>query len=161
MLMQSAPALDAAEVTYADIAPILETRCVMCHSGPVAPLGLHLETPKGLIAGSRNGAIVNTSNPAGSELVLRLRGLSLPRMPMTGPPYLSDEEVALFERWIAGGLQPGTDAGDATPSVASPAAESPATDGPATYQQVAVIFATRCARCHTENGLMGPALEEY
>jgi len=160
ILMQFTFALDAAEVTYADISPILASRCVMCHSGPAAPLELHLDTLGGLLAGSRNGAIVKIGNPSTSELVMRLRGLSLPRMPMTGPPFLSDEEVALFEQWIAGGLQSGPDVENAAPAIADSAAEIPETNG-LTYSDVAGIFATRCAKCHTENGLMGPAPEGY
>ena len=45
-------------------------------------------------------------DPAGSELIKRLKGTSLPRMPMNGPPYLADKDVALFERWIREGLPP-------------------------------------------------------
>lgn len=161
ILMQFSFALDAADVTYADLSPILASRCVMCHSGPAAPLELHLDTLEGLLEGSRNGAIVKIGNPSASELVTRLRGLSLPRMPMTGPPFLSDEEVALFEQWIAGGLQSDPDVENAAPSIADSAAEIPETNGLTIYSDVAVIFATRCAKCHTENGLMGPAPEGY
>jgi len=161
ILTQFAFGLDAAEVTYADVSPILASRCVLCHSGPIAPLELHLDTLEGVLAGSRNGPIVEAGNPSGSELVMRLGGLSLPRMPMTGPPYLSDEEAGLFEQWIEDGLQPGPDREHAAPAVASTATESPETDGLNAYSQVAVIFATRCAKCHTENGLMGPAPEGF
>jgi len=161
ILMQFTFSIGAAEVTYADLSPILASRCVMCHSGSAAPLELHLDSLGGLLAGSRNGPIVKTSNPSSSELVLRLKGLRLPRMPMTGPPFLSDEETALFERWISGGLQPGPDGKNATPTVQSPAVESIKTDGFTIYSDIAIIFATRCAKCHTENGLMGPAPEGY
>jgi mono/diheme cytochrome c family protein len=133
----------------------------MCHAGPAAPLELRLDSLEGLLAGSRNGPIVKIGNPSGSELVLRLKGLSLPRMPMTGPPFLSDEEITLFERWISGGLQPGPDGEDTTPTVQSSAVESIKNDGFTIYSDVAVIFATRCAKCHTKNGLMGPAPEGY
>jgi len=161
ILMQFTFSIGAAEVTYADLSPILASRCVMCHSGSAAPLELHLDSLEGLLAGSRNGPIVKTSNPSSSELVLRLKGLSLPQMPMTGPPFLPDEETALFERWISGGLQPGPDGKDATPAVQSPAVESITNDGFTIYSDIAIIFATRCAKCHTENGLMGPAPEGY
>ena len=161
ILMQITFSIGAAEVTYADLSPILASRCVMCHSGSAAPLELHLDSLGGLLAGSRNGPIVKTSNPSSSELVLRLKGLSLPRMPMTGPPFLPDEETALFERWISGGLQPGLDGKNATPAVQSPAVESIKTDGFTIYSDIAIIFATRCAKCHTENVFMGPAPEGY
>ena len=161
ILMQFTFSVGAAGVTYADLSPILASRCVMCHSGPAAPLELHLSSLEGLLAGSRNGPIVKANNPSSSELVLRLKGLSLPRMPMTGPPFLSDEEVALFEGWISGGLQPGPGGENTMPAVPNSAVESLKTDGLTLYSDIAVIFATRCAKCHTENGLMGPAPEGY
>jgi hypothetical protein len=82
-------------------------------------------------------------------------------MPLTGPPYLPDEEISLIERWIEGGLQPGRDVGTATPMTAKAAADTPDNDGPVLYQRVAVIFATRCTKCHAEKGIMGPAPEGY
>jgi len=39
-------------------------------------------------------------NAAASELVRRIRGQSLPRMPFDGPPYLNEEETQLIEKWI-------------------------------------------------------------
>ena len=75
---------------------------------------------------------------------------------MTGPPYLTDEEVALFEAWILDGMP----AGAVTEQpIAAPSPEAVA--GPVRYDQVAPIFATRCAKCHTENGLMGGPPEGY
>ena len=38
-----------------------------------------------------------------SELVKRLKGISKPRMPKNGPPFLPDADIALVEKWIAGG----------------------------------------------------------
>ncbi len=146
---------DAADVTYTDIAPILHQRCVMCHSGPGAPRGLHLDSLKGLLAGGDNGAVVKDGDPAASELIRRLQGVSLPRMPMTGPPYLSDEETRLFEDWITTGMQAGAEASDSAPAREVEASEF------VTFDQVAPIFATRCAKCHTDNGLMGAPPEGY
>ncbi len=55
--------------------------------------------------GSRAGAVVEPGKPDESELVLRLRGESEPRMPLDGPPFLSDAEIDLLERWICGGAR--------------------------------------------------------
>lgn len=33
----------------------------------------------------------------------RIRGSARPRMPLDGPPYLSEAEVALISRWIDAG----------------------------------------------------------
>lgn len=152
----------AADAAYTDIAPILASRCVMCHQGPAAPLELRLDSLEALKAGSRNGPVAVPGDPQSSELMRRLKGVSLPRMPMTGPPFLDDGEIALFEQWIAQGLQPGRPGTPVSVATRSPVAEAMAEPaGPVAYPAVAVIFATRCAKCHTENGLMGPAPEGY
>lgn len=141
---------------FSDIDQILQARCVICHAGPAAPLGLRLDSRDGLLAGGSRGAIVAAGNPAGSELIKRLKGTSLPRMPMTGPPYLADEEVALFEQWILDGMRSGA---VSEPSVSAPSPQAVA--GRVRYDQVAPIFATRCIKCHTEKGLMGGPPEGY
>jgi mono/diheme cytochrome c family protein len=146
-----------AAVSYDEVAPILAERCVMCHSGPAAPAGLHLDTLQGVLAGSQKGKVVKPGDAAASELIRRLKGISQPRMPMTGPPFLSDEEIARFEQWIAGGLVAGK--GVAVPT--TPAPKRPAAGEPVTYAHVAPVFAQHCAKCHTDNGLMGAAPEGY
>jgi mono/diheme cytochrome c family protein len=145
------------DVTFADVAPILRERCVMCHQGPSAPLGLRLDSLDGVLVGSQRGPVVTAGDPPGSELILRLKGESQPRMPMTGPPFLSDQQIDLFERWVAGGLSAGTAEAVAAPPRVP--ASGPASGEPVTYAHVAPIFATRCAKCHTEQGQMGPAPE--
>ncbi|HEX9183720.1 MAG TPA: c-type cytochrome domain-containing protein, partial [Burkholderiales bacterium] len=97
-LAANAPAQDAAPV-----ARILAERCAVCHQGEAAPLGLRLDSIDALLAGGRNGAAVKPGDPAASELMRRIRGQSLPRMPLTGPPFLSDAEASAIERWIAAG----------------------------------------------------------
>lgn len=141
---------------YSDIDQLLQARCVLCHSGPGAPLGLRLDTREGILAGSSRGAVVSAGDPAGSELIRRLTGESLPRMPMTGPPFLPDDEVALFEQWILDGM-PAGDAAEVPVTAPPPGAA----DGPVRYDHVAPIFATRCAKCHAEKGLMGGPPEGY
>jgi len=154
MALASSTAVVATD--FSDIDQILRARCVICHAGPAAPLGLSLDSRDGLLAGSSRGAIVAAGDPGGSELIKRLKGTSLPRMPMTGPPYLTDEEVALIEQWILDGMRAGA---VYEPSVSTPSLEPLA--GPVRYDQVAPIFATRCVKCHTEKGLMGGPPEGY
>jgi mono/diheme cytochrome c family protein len=146
-------------VTYQDLAPILQTRCAICHQGEGAPLGLRLDSLEALLAGSRNGPVVKAGDPAGSELIRRLTGTSQPRMPMTGPPFLADADIARFERWISAGLP-----GGPAVAVAGDGSAAPRRPGPGeavTYLHVAPILATRCAKCHAERGLVGPAPEGY
>ena len=149
----------AASATYGELQPILAQRCLACHAGDAAPLGLRLDSYEAILKGSSKGPVVRPGDAAGSELIRRLKGSSLPRMPMTGPPFLSDGEIAAFERWVDGGLKPGAAAAATAPPAA--AAGLPAAGEAPTYRHVAPIFATRCAKCHTDNGLMGPAPEGY
>ncbi|NWL78799.1 hypothetical protein DM872_18300 [Pseudomonas taiwanensis] len=156
LMLASAFAL-AQDVSFDDIQPILQARCVMCHTGDAAPLGLRLTSLDELLKGSSIRRVVVSGDPAGSELVRRLKGQSQPRMPMTGPPFLSDAEIGLVEDWIAGGLQPGTRPADA---ILNPAPLLRPSEGqPVTYEHVAPIFASRCVKCHSAYGLMGSAPE--
>jgi mono/diheme cytochrome c family protein len=146
----------AVAADYSDIDRLLQARCVLCHTGPGAPLGLRLDTREGVLAGSSRGAVVAAGDPAGSELVKRLKGISLPRMPMTGPPFLADDEVSLFEQWILDGMPAG--------AAAEPPAPAPTAGevvGPVRYDHIAPILATRCAKCHAAKGLMGGPPEGY
>ena len=149
----------AADVSYVDIAPLLQQRCIMCHSGAAAPRGLRLDNLDAIKAGSERGAVVTAGNPQDSELIRRLNGTSVPRMPMTGPPFLADAEIDLFEQWIAAGMPAGTPLTDQPVDVA--VIEETAVASPVTFDNVAAIFATRCAKCHTDNGIMGDPPEAY
>ena len=100
-----APSQTSASVTYQDLAPTFSARCTLCHNGDFAPLGLHLTSYDEIMKGSTNGPVVISGNPAGSELIKRLKGQKLPQMPRNGPPFLTEEEITKFESWIAGGLK--------------------------------------------------------
>ena len=156
---QESRSQDSGSDSYADIAPVLAQRCVMCHSGDAAPLGLRLDNFESVLEGSTRGPVVKAGDPSGSELIRRLKGVSQPRMPMTGPPFLSDSEIALFERWVASGLPKGGAAELASPSRST--TQRPAAGQAVTYLHVAPLLATRCAKCHAEKGLMGAAPEGY
>ena len=137
----------------------MQSRCVVCHTGPSAPLGLRLDNLDNVLKGSQNGPVAVGGKPEASELIRRLKGVSSPRMPMTGPPFLSDGEVGLFERWIALGMKPGSNSSEAR--LAPVRVVRPKSGEPVTYAHVAPIFAQRCAKCHSPSGLIGPAPEGY
>lgn len=149
--------------TWATLAPLLAERCVMCHNASAAAAGLRLDSLEGLKKGSTRGPVVQAGNPASSEIIRRVKGTSQPRMPMTGPPWLADADVARLERWISAGLPEGTPASAArTPGATpQPIATRPAPGQPVTWVHVAPLLATRCAQCHTDNGAMGPPPEGY
>lgn len=157
-LPASAWAQTAPTDTWATLAPLLAERCVMCHNASAAAAGLRLDSLEGLKKGSTRGPVVQAGNPAGSEIVRRVKGSSLPRMPMTGPPWLPDADVARLERWISAGLPEGTPTAKADTATTTP---RPAPGQPVTWVHVAPLLATRCAQCHTDNGAMGPPPEGY
>jgi mono/diheme cytochrome c family protein len=144
----------AAQPDYSAVAPIFKQRCVVCHSGESAPLGLRLGSYADIKQGSTNGPVVIPGDPQRSELVHRIRGTRQPRMPLTGPPYLSDDEMRLIEAWITAGMPEGEPFLVAT--VPPPAQKKRPQPGESVvYSDVAQIFLQRCVKCHTDQGLRG------
>lgn len=151
--------------TYIAIAPILNTQCVMCHSGKHAAASLSLDSYGSILKGGQTGKVVKAGDPAASELIKRLKGIRQPRMPMTGPPFLSTAQIAQFESWIEAGMPRGRQTKEnqtkENQSGKPRVSELPAAGKPVNYHHVAPIFARRCVKCHTERGQMGPAPEGY
>src|SRR6056297_3375123 len=117
------------------VAALFAEHCTLCHGGASPTLGLDLGDLQGALRGSDRGPVVVPGDPEASELVMRLRGTSQPRMPLTGPPYLDDEQIGLVVDWIAAGASAGPDgeAGASAEPAAEPTAEPGAggPDGPA------------------------------
>lgn len=152
-LLGGARAAIAGTPTFADIAPILQARCVVCHAGEAAPRKLRLDSHEAILAGSEQGPVVRSGDPAGSTLIRRVRGQVQPRMPLVGDP-LAEREIVLIEKWIAAGLPKGA----APPP---PAVARPKPGEPVTYAHVAPLLLQRCAKCHSGRGIMGPPPEGY
>jgi hypothetical protein len=93
--------------TYADITAIISKyHCTVCHGGTDPRAGLSLDDYRSMMKGSKNGgAVIIPGDPGKSEMILRLKGMSEPRMPFTGPPWLTDAEMETIERWIAAGAK--------------------------------------------------------
>ena len=62
------------------------------------PEGLKLTTWREIV-GAGERAVVIPGNPAASEVIRRIKGQSIPRMPFDGPPYLSDDEMRVLADW--------------------------------------------------------------
>jgi mono/diheme cytochrome c family protein len=88
---------------WSDIGPIFAERCVMCHSAQGAGRGLRLDSYAFAVAGSSDGPVLIPGDADASELVRRLRGESLPRMPFLSYP-LSAAEIGLIIDWVEAGL---------------------------------------------------------
>ena len=89
---------------WAEVSTIFIERCVMCHSAVAgASKGLRLDDYAAALAGGERGVVLVPGDAASSELVRRLRGQSVPRMPFLSRP-LPEDQIALIERWIEAGL---------------------------------------------------------
>ena len=64
-----------------------------------APEGYVLSSYAATLASDDRARVVPGS-AAASELVPRIRGQARPRTRLDGPPYLSDDEVALITDWV-------------------------------------------------------------
>ena len=146
LIVLSVPPVDAAEPHWPAVASLLRDRCVSCHAGVFAPMALSLVSHGELLAGSYNGAVVVPGDVPGSPLVRRIRGEALPRMPLDGPPFLSADEIALIEGWIA--------AGAPLDGTVDPEPVAPEDDGVVTFADVEPILKQRCIVCHSDNSRM-------
>lgn len=88
-----------------DVRPILERRCVECHSSDQAQGGLRLDLGAAALAGSKDGQqpVILPGNPAESILIERLVASSeRERMPAKGEA-LPAAEIETLRNWIAAG----------------------------------------------------------
>lgn len=150
-------AMPASAETWEAIAPILADRCTACHSGEFAPLGLSLDSFPGILAGSENGPVVDTATPEASAILRRLTGEAEPRMPLDGPPWLDEAQIAAVEAWVRNGA-PGPAEAEAADPAPSPLPDSYA-DDVVTIGEVEKIFKQRCIECHSRNSRLGAAPE--
>ena len=86
---------------YRQIAPIFKEFCNGCHHPGKLKAGLDLTTHASLLKGSEHGPIIKPGDSKGSPLMGEIVG-DPPNMPEKGDP-LTEEEVALIERWISEG----------------------------------------------------------
>jgi mono/diheme cytochrome c family protein len=87
----------------ADVQPIFAQYCFACHSGEGATKGVRLDGYDYALAGGGSGPVIIPNDPSGSELLKRITGDSVPRMPRNGPPFLTDQEIQIITSWIAAG----------------------------------------------------------
>ena len=99
----------------ADILPLFDDQCFFCHSPEGrAPIGievgrLDLSTYTTLRAGGAISGddIVHPGDPCSSVLVEKIEEYPSfgARMPLNGPPFLTDQEIQLIRDWIAEGAR--------------------------------------------------------
>ena len=148
-LLLVAGAADAQTPDFAAVGALFAERCVMCHSGEDAPLGLHLDTHAATLKGSVNGPVA-IAGDQNSPLLQRLRGQAEPQMPLDGPPFLSEAEIKLVSDWIDAGMPEGSATFTALPERTRPA---PGED--VLWSHVEPVFLKVCAKCHSDNSKVG------
>src|SRR5688500_19303919 len=97
---QPSPRVDFAR----DVKPILQARCLECHSQDKRKGGLSLATYGDALDGGRNGPAIRPGNSARSLLIHRVTGAVEPQMPKDEDP-LTAAELALVRRWIDQGAR--------------------------------------------------------
>jgi hypothetical protein len=84
------------------IKPILEQKCISCHKASKQKGDLRLDGIKFILAGGKNGEVIDSLIPENSHLLKRI---FLPlddeeHMPPKGKPQLSEKEIEILEAWI-------------------------------------------------------------
>lgn len=97
------PASAQEKVTYQDqILPLVETHCSKCHNPDKLKGDLDLTSFSGALKGGGSGQVVISGNPDSSKLWKAITHAEEPTMPPN--KKLSDKELEVFKKWIAGGL---------------------------------------------------------
>jgi mono/diheme cytochrome c family protein len=98
------------QVSYKlDVQPILQSRCVACHSSGgqgYEASGLDLTSYNGLMKGTKHGAIVVPGDPFTSNLIVLVEGRASPkvRMPHNQRPLLK-QQIEILRLWVKQGAK--------------------------------------------------------
>jgi len=89
------------------VRPLLASQCYKCHSEEAAKAGklkggLRLDTRDGVAKGGEEGPIIKPGKPEESRLIKSVR-YTHESLQMPPKQRLSDEEVAILEKWVAMG----------------------------------------------------------
>ncbi len=85
------------------VAPLLQTKCIGCHSETAKMGGFVMTDFESLMKGGSHGQAITPGNGSESRLVKMLEGSVQPRMPMGG--QLEDQEIGLIRLWIDQGAK--------------------------------------------------------
>ncbi len=85
-----------------DVAPILINNCIDCHGQRNPRGGLSLVSFQRLLRGGDSGPIFKAGTPQDSNLIGRITGEEMPRMPLRRPA-LTPKQIELISTWIREG----------------------------------------------------------
>lgn len=112
MTQPETPPLDLAKVNFAEakfypdlVSPILEKKCVACHSAEKQKGNLRLENPEFILKGGKSGKAVVPFRKDESELLFRihLAAQDKKHMPPKEKTALTEKEIELLDWWIESG----------------------------------------------------------
>ena len=90
---------DAAALWMRKVQPLFDVQCVKCHGPIEQKSGLELDTPKAVLEGGDEGAVIIPGKPEKSRLYMYLAAGSDPHMPPK--KQLTDAERESVREWIA------------------------------------------------------------
>lgn len=97
---------------YQDVYPILESKCLACHSGAVAESDLVLESAKTILKGGASGEAIVPGKPEESYLYMVSARIDEPVMPplpnKANAKPLTSRELGILKQWITEGAKEGT-----------------------------------------------------
>ncbi len=92
------------KITFQDhVLPLVEANCAKCHNADKKKGDLDLTSYSGALAGGASGKVIVPGDADASQLVKVITHAAEPTMP-PNRGKMADKEVAVFKKWIAGGL---------------------------------------------------------
>ena len=91
------------QTSAADVAAILEQRCVQCHGDKQQLSGLRVDSLEALLKGGQRGPALAPGHSESSTLYLHVAGKAEPRMPFGST--LNESEIATLKDWIDAGAK--------------------------------------------------------
>ena len=106
---REAGALGLALVTEADVLPILQARCVVCHGKTEQSGGLDLRTQASRLAGGNSGPAIIPGDPDQSLLIQKVEADLMPPPDMQYDYAVrnpTEAETKILRQWVAAGCPP-------------------------------------------------------
>src|SRR5437773_2721574 len=100
-----ASAADSPDRFSRQVAPILVTRCLECHSEREANGKLVMTSKASMMKGGESGPVIVPHKPDQSGLLARVTAGEMPPAKKGQSQKLSDAEIAILKDWIAAGAE--------------------------------------------------------
>lgn len=95
---------DGTNIVYSkQIAPLLRTYCVGCHSRVNSEGGVSLQAPDDILRGGEHGDVLDRQKPVDSRLLAVLVSSDDDHMPPKEEPQPTEAELGLLKQWIEAG----------------------------------------------------------